>query len=101
MMWNFDLNTLGVIVTFSEWNKGQDAVPSYELDVVWFHITGIPQAWRHYLSFWAPGTIIESLQQVDMYTFREKGVVRVQVLCSTKINFHTLRIWFLVLLVMI
>jgi hypothetical protein len=47
----FRLNNLGVIVTFSEWWERQEVVPSYELDIVWLHITGIP--WRHYLSFWA------------------------------------------------
>jgi hypothetical protein len=49
----FRLNNLGVIVTFSEWRERQEVVPSYELDIVWLHITGIPYAWRHYLSFWA------------------------------------------------
>jgi hypothetical protein len=30
----FQLKHLGVIVTFFEWKKGQDAVLSYEMDVV-------------------------------------------------------------------
>jgi hypothetical protein len=33
---------------FSEWIEGGETVPSYELDLVCFHITGIPYAWRHY-----------------------------------------------------
>jgi hypothetical protein len=65
----FRLKHLGVIVTFSEWKDGQEAVPSYELEAVWLHITGIPHSWRHYLSFWAIGTVVGSTLQVDMHTF--------------------------------
>jgi hypothetical protein len=68
----FWLKYLGLIVTFSEWSEGQDAVPSYELETVWLHITGIPHPWRHYLSLWAVGTVVGSTMQVDMYTFRKK-----------------------------
>jgi hypothetical protein len=75
----FRLKNLGVIVTFSEWKDGQDAVPSYELDPVWLHISSIPHSWRHYLSFWAVGIVVGSTLQVDMHTFRRKGVVHVQV----------------------
>jgi hypothetical protein len=75
----FRFKHLGVIVTFSEWKDGQEAVPSYELEVVWLHITGIPHFWRHYLSFWAVGTVVGSTLQVDMHNFRRKGVVCVQV----------------------
>jgi hypothetical protein len=73
------LKHLGVIVTFSEWSEDQDAVQSNGLETVWMHITGIPHPWRHYLSLWAVGTVVGSTMQVDMYTFRKKGVVRVQV----------------------
>jgi hypothetical protein len=75
----FKLKNHGVELTFNEWKEGEDASPAYELDLVWFHITGIPHAWRHYLTFWALGTVVGSTQQVDMHTFRQKGVVRVQV----------------------
>jgi hypothetical protein len=57
----FWLKYLGLIVTFSEWSEGQDAVPSYELETVWLHI-----------SLWAVGTVVGSTMQVDMYTFRKK-----------------------------
>jgi hypothetical protein len=75
----FKLKNHGVELTFNEWKEGEDASPAYELDLVWFHITGIPHAWRHYLTFWALGTVVGSTQQVDMHTYRQKGVVRVQV----------------------
>jgi hypothetical protein len=75
----FKLKNLGVVLTFTEWKEGEDPSPAYELDLVWLHITGVPYAWRHYLTFWALGTVIGSTQQVDMHTYRQKGVVRVQV----------------------
>jgi hypothetical protein len=75
----FRLKNLGVVVSFSEWKDGQDAVPSYELEPVWLHITGILHSWRHYLSLWAVGTVVGSTLQVDINTFRRKGMVRVQV----------------------
>jgi hypothetical protein len=75
----FRLKHLGVIVTFSEWKDGQEEVPSYELETLWLHITGIPHSWRHFLSFWAVGTVVGSTQQVGMHTFQRKGVVHVQV----------------------
>jgi hypothetical protein len=74
----FKLKNLGVVLTFKEWKEGEDPSPAYELDLVWFHITGVPYAWRHYLTFWALGTVIGNTQQVDMHTYRQKGVVQVQ-----------------------
>lgn len=68
----FWLKNLGVVITFTEWKQGHDVVPSYELDLVWLHISGIPHAWRNYLSFWALGTLVGSTQQVDMHTLRKK-----------------------------
>jgi hypothetical protein len=75
----FKLKNLGVVLTFMEWKEGEDPSPAYELDLIWFHITGVPYAWRHYLTFWALGIVIGSTQQVDMHTRRQKGVVQVQV----------------------
>jgi hypothetical protein len=75
----FKLKNLGVMLTFNEWKEGEDVSPAYELDLVWFHISGVPHAWRHYLTFWALGTVVGSTQQVDMHTYRQKGVVRVLV----------------------
>lgn len=68
----FWLKNLGVVITFTEWKQGHDVVPSYELDLVWLHISGIPHAWRNYLSFWALGTVVGSTQQVGMHTLRKK-----------------------------
>jgi hypothetical protein len=54
----FKLKTFGVSLTFTEWTEGEDAAPAYELDLVWVHISGIPHDWRHYLAFWALGTVV-------------------------------------------
>jgi hypothetical protein len=51
---------------------------------VWSHISGIPHAWRNYLSFWALGTVVGSTQQVDMHMLRKKGVV-----CVFKLGYTT------------
>jgi hypothetical protein len=75
----FKLKNLGVVLTFTEWKEGEDPSPAYELDLVWFHITGALYASRHYLTFWALGTVIGSTHQVDMHKYRQNGVVQVQV----------------------
>jgi hypothetical protein len=43
----FKLKNLGVVLIFIEWKEGEDTPPAYELDLVWFHIKGVPYAWRH------------------------------------------------------
>jgi hypothetical protein len=75
----FKLKTFEVGLTFTEWTEGEDAAPAYELDLVWVHISGIPHDRRHYLAFWVFGTVVGTTQQVDMHTYRQKGVVRVQI----------------------
>src|SRR5207244_2765845 len=40
---------------------------------------GVPRAWRHYLGFWALGSIIGATLDVDMYTYRRNGVIRLLV----------------------
>jgi hypothetical protein len=37
----FKLKNLGVVLTFIEWREGEDTPPTYELDLVWFHIKGV------------------------------------------------------------
>ncbi|KAL5672086.1 hypothetical protein ACJX0J_016392, partial [Zea mays] len=75
----FTLKNHGVTVTISEWKDASDADPSYQLDEVWVHIKGVPHAWRHYLGFWALGSVIGATLDVDMYTYRKMGVIRVLV----------------------
>jgi hypothetical protein len=47
--------------------------------VIWVHITGVPPTHRHYLDFWALGNVIGATLEVDMLTYRKKGVIRVKV----------------------
>jgi hypothetical protein len=73
------LKNHGVTLTISEWKDASDADPSYQFDEVWVHIKGVPHAWRHYLGFWALGSVIGATLDVDMYTYRKMGVIRVLV----------------------
>ena len=43
----FQLKNLGVTLTVSVWQNDQDIAPTYELEEVWVHITGVPHAYRH------------------------------------------------------
>lgn len=74
----FQLKNHGVTLTVSVWQNDQDIAPTYELEEVWVHITGAPHAYRHYLVFWAVGTVIGATLEVDMLTYRMKGVIKVK-----------------------
>jgi len=75
----FQLKNHGVTLTVSVWQNDQDIAPTYELEEVWVHVTGVPHAYRHYLVFWAVGTVIGATLEVDMLTYRMKGVIRIKV----------------------
>jgi len=75
----YHLKNHGVTLTVSVWQNNHDIIPKYELEDVWVHITGVPHAYRHYLVFWAVGTVIGATLEVDMLTYRKKGVIRVKV----------------------
>ena len=75
----YQLKNHGVTLTISVWQQDQDIIPAYELDEVWVHITGVPPSYRHYLVFWALGTVIGATPDVDMLTYRKTGVIRVKV----------------------
>jgi len=64
-----------VIVKINQWVFGGDATPAYHLDELWVHVTGVPHARRHYLGFWALGSTIGATLDVDMLTYRRKGVI--------------------------
>ena len=63
----------------SAWEQDQEIVPSYELEEVWVHVTRVPPGFRKYLVLWALGTVVGSTLDVDMLTYRKKGIVRVKV----------------------
>ena len=66
------LKNHGVTLNISVWKEDGDVTSANALDVVWVHITGVPHKWRGYLGFWAVGSMIGAMQDVDMYTFRKK-----------------------------
>lgn len=88
---DFQLKNHKVTLTISDWRTTSDVAPTYQLDEVWVHISGIPHAWRHYLVFWALGTVIGATLEVDMHSYRKKGVVRVlvRVLDKTPLPYST------------
>lgn len=60
-------------MTISNWPDAKDITPSYHLDEVWVHVSKVPHAWRHYLGFWALGSVIGTTLEVDMWTYRKMG----------------------------
>ena len=75
----FTLKNHGVTLTISEWKDASDVEPSYQLDEVWVHVRGVPHTWRHYLGFWALGSVIDATLDVDMYTYRKMGIIKLLV----------------------
>jgi len=69
---DYHLKNLGVTLTISAWQSSNDVKPIYQLEEIWVHITCVPHAWRHYLVFWALGTVIGTTQEVDMSTYQKK-----------------------------
>ncbi|WVZ91067.1 LOW QUALITY PROTEIN: hypothetical protein U9M48_037287 [Paspalum notatum var. saurae] len=65
-----------VTITVSEWRTDGIVEPIYHLDDAWIHVTGVPHNWRHYLVFWALGSVIGYIEEVDMLTYRQKGIIR-------------------------
>ncbi|KAJ1283841.1 hypothetical protein BS78_03G158000 [Paspalum vaginatum] len=84
----------GVTLTISEWQNASSVPHSYKIDEVWVHISGVPHVWRHYLVFWALGTVIGATLDVDMLTYRKKGIIRVLVgvLDKTQLPFIIIRV---------
>jgi hypothetical protein len=39
---DYQLQNLGVTLTISSWQHSTDVTPTYQLDEVWVHITGVP-----------------------------------------------------------
>ncbi|WVZ68254.1 hypothetical protein U9M48_017214 [Paspalum notatum var. saurae] len=76
---DYSLKNHKVTITVSEWSADGPVDPIYQLEEVWIHVTGIPHAWRHYLVFWALGSVVGFTEDVDMHTYRHKGIVRIKV----------------------
>jgi hypothetical protein len=86
----------GISISISQWDRTGDASPAYHLDEIWVHVTGVPHDWRHFLAFWALGSMIGTTIDVDMLTYRKKGIIRLlvgilnrdQLPLTTDIVFH-------------
>jgi hypothetical protein len=76
---DYRLKNHRVTLTISDCKNDGDVLPAYPLDEVWVHVTGVPHTWRHYLVFWALGSVIGTTFEVDMLTYRRKGVIRILV----------------------
>ena len=64
--------------TISVW-KTEDISPTRELEQVWVHVQGVPYTVRHFLGIWAVGSLIGMTLNVDLVTFRSRGIVRILV----------------------
>jgi hypothetical protein len=62
----------------SSWTH-QDVTPEFVMEPVWVHVEGVPDSLRHFLGLWAVGSFIGSTLDVDLYTLRSQGIVRIQV----------------------
>ena len=76
---DYRLKNHRVTLMISDWKNDGDVLPAYQLDEVWVHVTGVPHTWRHYLVFWALGSVIGTTFEVDMLTYRRKGIIRILV----------------------
>jgi hypothetical protein len=43
------------------------------------HVDGVPDSVRHFLGLWAVGSLIGSTLDVDLYSLRRQGIVRILV----------------------
>ena len=47
---NYHLKNHGVTITISAWQSSSDVKPTYQLEEIWVHITGVPHACMEALS---------------------------------------------------
>ena len=67
--------------------KIQDIAPTRVLEQVWVHVQGVPYTVRHFLGFWAIGSLIGMTLEVDLATYRSRGIVHILV---GMVNSHVL-----------
>ena len=66
------------LITFSAW-KSLEVPHKLELKKVWLHVEGVPHTLRTFLGLWAVGSLMGITQDVDLYSLRRRGVVRILV----------------------
>jgi hypothetical protein len=57
----------------------EDIQHKFELSQVWVHVEGVPYTVRHFHGLWAVGTLIGKTLDVDLFTLRSRGIVRILV----------------------
>jgi hypothetical protein len=46
---------------------------------VWVHVDSVPDSVRHFLGIWAVGSLIGTTLDVDLFSLRSLGIIRVLV----------------------
>lgn len=67
-----------VVLSISTWSM-DEIVPSFELQQVWVHVSGVPHQLRHFLGLWGVGSVIGTTLDVDLLSLRRRGLVRILV----------------------
>jgi hypothetical protein len=57
----------------------QDVKPGFVMEPVWVHVDGVPDSVRHFLGLWAVGSLIGTTLDVDLFSLRSQGIIRVLV----------------------
>ena len=65
-------------LTITQWTP-QEIPHKRELSQVWVHVTGVPYPLRHFLGLWAVGTLVGATIDIDLFTLRRRGIVRMLV----------------------
>jgi hypothetical protein len=63
-------------MTISIW-KALDVPHKFELQQVWVHVEGVLHIVRHFLGLWVVGSLIGTTLDVDLFSLRSLGVVRI------------------------
>uniref|UniRef100_A0ACD5Y0U9 Uncharacterized protein n=1 Tax=Avena sativa TaxID=4498 RepID=A0ACD5Y0U9_AVESA len=59
--------------------RTQEVPHKLELQQVWLHVEGVPHCLRSFLGLWAVGGLMGTTLDVDLFSLRRRGVVRILV----------------------
>uniref|UniRef100_A0ACD5TBC5 Uncharacterized protein n=1 Tax=Avena sativa TaxID=4498 RepID=A0ACD5TBC5_AVESA len=59
--------------------RTQEVPHKLELQQVWLHVEGVPHCLQYYLGLWAVGGLMGTTLDVDLFSLRRRGVVRILV----------------------
>jgi hypothetical protein len=49
------------------------------MDPVWVHVDGVPDSMQHFLGLWAVDSLIGTTLDVDLFSLRSQGIIRILV----------------------